>query len=478
MYIPNQRYIYFVGIGGVGMSGIAELFHNLGYLVKGSNNVENNYTKRLQSLGIDIHIGHESYRVQNAQVVVVSSDIPESNVEISHAKTLNIPVIKRAEMLAELMRLKQSVAVAGSHGKTTITSLAGALLQEGGKDPTIVNGGIINAYKTNVRLGQGEWIVVEADESDGSFEKLSPTIAIVTNIDPEHMNHYKSMDVLKAAFERFVSKIPFYGLAILCADHPMVSSLVIRDRRIITYGFSESVHVRAINIRLTPEGAYFDVVLTERRSMRLISLPQKLKDIFIPMVGRHNVLNSLSVIALAVEMGFSEDIVRSALSNFQGVKRRFTRTGVAHQVAIIDDYAHHPEEIKATIDAARQTTNGRVIVVAQPHRYSRLSSLFLDFVTCFDKADALFIAPVYAAGESPIPGISSESLCQKIQERHSLPYVSLVTEDTLADSLAEYIQPGDIVLCLGAGNITYWAHQLPDQLQRKTLLLSSCKKAS
>lgn len=462
MHIPSQKYLYFVGIGGVGMSGIAELLHNLGYLVQGSSNVENDYTKRLRSLGIPVHIGHDSMHILGAQVVVASSAISEDNPEIKMAKSCHIPVIQRAEMLAELMRLKQSVAVSGSHGKTTTTSLAGALLQEGGADPTIVNGGIINAYKANVRLGQGDWIVVEADESDGSFNKLSPTIAILTNIDLEHMDYYEDLSQLKRSFEDFIANIPFYGLAILCADHPIVMSLKIPNRRIMTYGLSEASNIRGVNVRLTPEGAYFDVMICVNQffDQKVIPLPLKIKDLFIPMVGSHNVLNSLSIVALAVEMGFEEKILRNALQTFQGVKRRFTRTGIVHDITIIDDYAHHPVEIRATIEAARQITKGRILVVAQPHRYTRLQSLFHDFVTCFEHADALFLLPVYGANEDPIPGIDSITLAH-----HIGGHATLVSQETLCENLIAIAEPGDTILCLGAGNITSIAHDLPQQLE-------------
>ena len=481
MRIPPHtvKIIHFIGIGGIGMSGIAEVLYNLGYEVRGSDIAENANIQRLRQLGIVVTIGHEAKNIQGAQVIVVSSGINAANIELQSAREQRIPVIRRAEMLAELMRFKLSVAISGTHGKTTTTSLMAALFDAALLDATVVNGGIINAYGTNARLGKGEWIIVEADESDGSFTRLPATIAVVTNIDPEHMDFYPSFDHLKKAFIDFVERIPFYGLGIMCLDHPEVKALLpqLSDRRIMTYGFDKDANVRAVNLRQTSEGTTFDVEIATPAALAhralgrgsISVLPRKINDIFLPMMGQHNVQNALAVVALAQELSFEDSIVRRAFAGFAGVKRRFTKTGVGAGITVIDDYAHHPVEIKTVLAAARQATKGRIVVVAQPHRYTRLHHFFQDYVTCFEGVDALIITPVYGAGETPIEGATAFHLVEAIKASSNINVCELQDSQNLA-SLAYSLFPngpqeGDMILCLGAGHITQWAASLPEQLQ-------------
>ncbi|RMD61233.1 MAG: UDP-N-acetylmuramate--L-alanine ligase [Alphaproteobacteria bacterium] len=454
--------IHFVGIGGIGMSGIAEVLHNLGYQVQGSDLSDNANVRRLRALGIPVEIGHRAENVEHASVVVVSSAVKPDNPEVIAARARLVPVVRRAEMLGELMRLKWAVAVGGTHGKTTTTSLIAALLDRAGLDPTAVIGGIVNAYGTNVRLGQGDWIVVEADESDGSFVKLPATIAVVTNIDPEHMEFYGSLEALHAAFEAFVENIPFYGVAVLCIDHPAVQSLIgrIEDRRIITYGLSPQADVRALN--LMPMGARqrFDVEIEVRAEEKR----RRITDIVLPMVGHHNVQNALAAIAVAHEMGVPDDVIRAGLAGFGGVKRRFTKTGEAGGVTVIDDYGHHPVEIAAVLHAARQASEGKVIAVVQPHRYTRLASLFEDFCACFNDADHVIVADVYAAGEDPIEGADRDALVEGMRTRGHRNVTALTDRALLAPLVSELTARGDYVVCLGAGSITQWAADLPREL--------------
>lgn len=481
MRIPPHtvKTIHFIGIGGIGMSGIAEVLFNLGYEVRGSDIAENANILRLRQKGVVITIGHAASNVQGAQVVVVSSDIKSANIELQAARDQRIPVIRRAEMLAELMRFKLSVAISGTHGKTTTTSLMAALFDAALLDATVVNGGIINAYQTNARLGKGEWIIVEADESDGSFTRLPATIAVVTNIDPEHMDFYASFDHLKKAFVDFVERIPFYGLGIMCIDHPEVRAILpqLSDRRIMTYGFSEDANVRAVNLRQSPEGTTFDVEVATPAALahRTLAkgtvsvLPRKIKDLFLPMMGQHNVQNSLAAVALAQELSLEDAVISKAFAGFAGVKRRFTKMGVGAGITVIDDYAHHPVEIKTVLSAARQATKGRIVAVAQPHRYSRLHHFFTDFSTCFEGVDALIIAPVYGAGEVPIEGATTPHLIEAIKASTGYQAHELTDSQDLA-SLAYSLFPGgprdgDMILCLGAGNITQWAAALPEQLE-------------
>ncbi|OAN46627.1 UDP-N-acetylmuramate--L-alanine ligase [Paramagnetospirillum marisnigri] len=454
--------IHFVGIGGIGMSGIAEILHNLGYAVQGSDIADNYNVERLRKKGIPVHIGHAAEALGEARVVVVSSAVKPDNPEVLAARAKLVPVVRRAEMLAELMRLKAAIAIGGTHGKTTTTSMIAALLDAAHMDPTVINGGIINAYGTNARLGASDWMVVEADESDGSFIKLPSTAVVVTNIDPEHMDYYGSFDRLRDAFRTFVENIPFYGFAAMCIDHPEVQALIAKvpDRKIVTYGFSPQALVRACNLRTGPDGARYDVIITDRVTERV----RCIEDIHLPMFGEHNVLNSLAAVVCADQLGLPNDVVKKALGGFAGVKRRFTKTGEAKGVTVIDDYGHHPVEIAAVLKAARSATTGNVIAVVQPHRYTRLSNLFAEFCTCFNDADTVVVADVYAAGESPIKGFDKAGLVKGLQEhghRHAVPLAGPKELAPLVNTLA---RPGDMVVCLGAGNITGWAHALPGEL--------------
>ena len=458
--------IHFVGIGGIGMSGIAEVLHNLGYRVQGSDVAEGANTRRLAELGIKVAIGHRADNLGNAQVVVVSSAVKKDNPEVLAARTRLVPVVRRAEMLGELMRLKWSIAVGGTHGKTTTTSMIAAVLDAGDLDPTVINGGIINAYGTNARIGGGDWMVVESDESDGSFLRLPATIAVVTNVDPEHLDHYGTFDALRDAFVRFVENIPFYGFAVLCADHPEVQALIprIADRRLITYGLGVNADVRAMNLRLDRGGADFDVLIESR----VTNQSRTIEGLRLPMFGQHNVQNALAAIAVAQEMGLPDETIRHALTTFSGVKRRFTKTGEAHGITVIDDYGHHPVEIAAVLRAARQAYggSGRVIAVMQPHRYTRLASLKAEFATCFSDADTVIIADVYAAGEAPIEGVSRDLLVGLVQRAGHRDVMPLEAPGDLPGLIWQIARPGDVVVCLGAGNITAWAHALPGQLQQ------------
>lgn len=470
--------IHFVGIGGIGMSGIAEILCNLGYTVQGSDIAESTNTERLKKKGVKIFIGHENAHVESAQVVVISTAVKDTNPEVRAARELRIPVVRRAEMLAELMRLKMCVAIAGTHGKTTTTALTAAMFETAKLNPTVINGGILNAHGTNAYLGSGDWMVVEADESDGTFTKIPATLGIITNIDPEHLEHYGSFDGVKAAFQTFITNLPFYGAAVMCIDHPEVQALVAKiiDRRIITYGTSPQADIRVMDMTQEPTGQRFNVVITERngQSTRI------LRDVFLAMHGLHNVSNALAAIAVAVELGMDDAVILKALSEFGGVKRRFTLTGEAHGIRIIDDYGHHPVEITATLSAARHVQDalkGRVIAVVQPHRYSRLQALFDDFCTCFNDADVVVVTDVYSAGESPIEGFSKDNLVEGLKRAGHKNVVALPFTPTAcgggeggeATALAKTIKPlatkGDMVVCLGAGSISKWANQLPGELE-------------
>jgi UDP-N-acetylmuramate--alanine ligase len=455
--------IHFVGIGGIGMSGIAEVLANLGYQVQGSDMSDNANVQRLRKLGVAVAVGHRAENLGEAKVVVVSSAIKAGNPEVDAARQRFIPIVRRAEMLGELMRLKWSIAVGGTHGKTTTTSMVATLLDGAGLDPTVINGGIINAYGTNARLGEGDWMVVEADESDGSFMKLPATIAVVTNIDPEHMEFYGSEEALHRAFEVFVENIPFYGFAVLCIDHPAVQNLIgrIADRRIVTYGVSPQADYRADNIRVDNGGLAFEVEVTDRSG----ALDARIEGLHLPMLGRHNALNATAAIAVAREMGLEEAGIRKALAGFGGVKRRFTRTGEAGGITVIDDYGHHPVEVAAVLAAARQAGQGRVIAVVQPHRYTRLHDLFEQFCTCFNDADTVIVADVYAAGEQPIEGADRDHLVEGLRARGHRHALALPAPEALAGMIIDLAAPGDLVVCLGAGNITAWANALPGELQ-------------
>ena len=453
--------IHFVGIGGIGMSGIAEVLINHGYTVQGSDLKASKITARLADLGATIFEGQRAENLSGAEVIVISSAIKPGNPELDEARARGLPVVRRAEMLAELMRLKSNIAVAGTHGKTTTTTLVAELLVAGGVDPTVVNGGIIHAYGSNARMGQGEWMVVEADESDGTFNRLPATIAIVTNIDPEHMEHWGSIENLRRGFDDFVSNIPFYGLAVCCTDHPEVQALVGRltDRRVVTYGFNAQADVRAVNMRYEKGVARFDIALQAEAEM--------IEGCSLPMPGDHNVSNALAAVAVARHLGMSGDDIRGALAAFGGVNRRFTKVGEVGGVTIIDDYGHHPVEISAVLKAARQACEGRVIAVHQPHRYSRLSSLFDDFCACFNEADVVAIAEVYAAGEEPIAGASRDDLVAGLIRHGHRHARAILGEDDLERLVREQTQPGDMVVCLGAGTISTWANALPKRLMAR-----------
>jgi UDP-N-acetylmuramate--alanine ligase len=459
----NIGTLHFVGIGGIGMSGIAEILHNLGYEVQGSDIADSANVKRLRDLGIHVAIGHAAENITDAQVIVISSAVKRDNPEVQAARAKLIPVVRRAEMLGELMRLKWSIAIGGTHGKTTTTSLIAAVLEAAEMDPTVINGGIINAWGSNARLGDGDWMVCEADESDGTFLKLPAAIAVVTNIDPEHLDHYGNFDNLRKAFVDFVENIPFYGFAALCIDHAEVQAMIPRvsDRRIITYGFSPQADVRGENVSSGDGGTTFDVVISNRKTGET----RHIQGLKLAMYGLHNVLNALSAVAIASEMGLSDAVLNRAFSEFKGVKRRFTQTGVVDGTTIIDDYGHHPVEIAAVLKAARQVTKERVIAVVQPHRYSRLRDLFEDFCTCFNDADAVIVADVYAAGETPIEGIDRDAFVAGLRERGHRTVIALDGPDALAGTIDGMIGEGDFVVCLGAGSISAWANALPDQLR-------------
>jgi UDP-N-acetylmuramate--alanine ligase len=458
----NLGPIHFIGIGGIGMSGIAEIMLQIGYTVQGSDAKKSGNTDRLAAKGATIFIGHDANHLGDAGAVVISTAVKADNPELVAARTRGLPVVRRADMLAELMRLKFSVAVAGTHGKTTTTSMVAALLDAAALDPTVVNGGIINAYGTNAKVGTGDWIVVEADESDGSFLKLKSTVAIVTNIDPEHLDHYGDFEGVKKAFYDFVENIPFYGFAAICMDHPEAARLaaIVEDRRVITYGANPQAAVRLDNLRMTPEGAHFDVILNPRRGEG-----SALKGLFLPVTGQHNVLNALAAIAVARELGAAEDAIRKGLASFGGVKRRFTTVGQWKGVRIIDDYGHHPVEIAAVLRAAREVVSGgRVIAVVQPHRYTRLQSLFAEFSACFHDADTVIVADVYTAGEQPIEGVDRDALVSGIQRWGHRHVLALGGPQDLPGIIATEAKAGDIVVCLGAGDITQWAAGLEAQL--------------
>ena len=454
--------IHFVGIGGIGMSGIAEVMKTLGYNVQGSDLNDSANVERLRAMDIPVFIGHKSENLGDARVVVISSAVQADNPEITEARARFLPVVRRAEMLAELMRFKSTVAGGGTHGKTTTTSMVAALLDGGGLDPTVINGGIINAYGTNARLGTGDWMVVESDESDGTFIKLPADVVIVTNIDPEHMDHYGDFDTLRNAFVSFVQNIPFYGFAVMCIDHPEVQALIgrISDRRIITYGRNPQAQVRIVDLSYDQSDTHFAIEIVNRSSAQV----HKIDRLHLPMPGEHNVLNAAASIAVAHRLGVDDDNIRNSLNAFSGVKRRFSKTGEWNGVPIFDDYGHHPVEIAAVLKAAREVSSKRVVAVMQPHRYTRLDDLFDEFCSCFNDADTVIIAPVYSAGEDPIDGASHTALVEGLVARGHRDARALKQPEDLAGLIAGTAKPGDVVICLGAGSITHWAHALPDEL--------------
>lgn len=454
--------VHFVGIGGIGMSGIAEVLHNLGYQVQGSDQADGANVQRLRDKGIKCFVGHKAENLGAAEVLVVSTAIKKDNPELLAARERLLPVVRRAEMLAELMRFRQAIAIGGTHGKTTTTSMVATLLEAGGLDPTVINGGIINAYGTNAHMGEGEWMVVEADESDGTFLKLPAEIAVVTNIDPEHLDHYGSFDKVRRAFRRFVENVPFYGFGVMCIDHPEVQALVgrIEDRRLVTYGENPQADVRFLNLRVEGANSTFDLAIRDRRSGEVV----KMADLVLPMPGRHNVSNATAAIAVAHELGLDEAAIRKGLASFGGVKRRFTRTGSWNGAEIFDDYGHHPVEIKAVLSAARQGCRGRIVAIAQPHRYTRLRDLFDEFAACFNDADTVLVAPVYAAGEDPIEEVNSETLVSRIRAGGHKDARHISGPEALAPLIRKMVGEGDFVVFLGAGSITQWAYALPGEL--------------
>ena len=456
---PRMGPIHFVGIGGIGMSGIAEVLLEHGYPVQGSDLKASPITERLEAMGARVFIGQRAENLEGAEVVVISSAIKAGNAELDGARLRGLPVVRRADMLAELMRLKSNVAVGGTHGKTTTTTMVATLLDAGGLDPTVVNGGIIHAYGSNARAGRGEWMVVEADESDGTFTRLPATIAVVTNIDPEHMEHWGNIGALRAGFDQFVSNVPFYGLAVCCTDHPEVQALVgrVTDRRIVTFGFNAQADVRAVNLSYDAGSACFDVALQSEDAV--------IEGCRLPMPGDHNVSNALAAVAVARHLGMEADAIREALAGFEGVNRRFTKVGEPLGVTVIDDYGHHPVEIAAVLRAARHATQGRIIAVHQPHRYTRLSGLFEEFCACFNDADVVAITEVYAAGEEPVEGASRDDLVRGLIRHGHRHARAIVSEDDLERLVREQARPGDMVVCLGAGSITAWANALPGRLE-------------
>jgi UDP-N-acetylmuramate--alanine ligase len=457
--------VHFVGIGGIGMSGIAEVLNNLGYAVQGSDISDNANVQRLRAMGIKVAVGHRPENLDGAAVVVVSSAIKAHNAELIEARARFLPVVRRAEMLAELMRLKSAIAIGGTHGKTTTTSIVATLLDAGGMDPTVINGGIINAYGTNARLGEGDWMVVEADESDGTFIKLPADIAVVTNIDAEHLDHYGDFDGVRAAFHQFVENVPFYGFAVMCLDHPEVQSLIgrIEDRRVITYGQNPQADVRAVDVQMQGPNSHFAVELRQRGTDERA----RIDGLTLPMPGLHNLLNATAGIAVAHHLGISHDDIRQGLARFSGVKRRFTHTGSWQGVDIYDDYGHHPVEIAAVLQAARAAAQGKVIAVVQPHRYTRLRDLFEQFAGCFNDADHVLVAPVYEAGETLIEGATHTDLVDAIRAHGHRHVAALEGPEVLAEQIAGIAEAGDTVLCLGAGTITAWANALPEQLKAR-----------
>ena len=459
---PNIGPVHFIGIGGIGMSGIAEVLVNLGYTVQGSDQGENANVQRLREKGVTVHVGHAAENLGVAEVVVVSTAIKRSNPELAAARERLLPIVRRAEMLAELMRFRQAIAIGGTHGKTTTTSMVATLLDAGGLDPTVVNGGIINAYGTNARMGEGNWMVVEADESDGTFLKLPADVAVVTNIDPEHLDHYGTFDKVRAAFRAFVENVPFYGFAVMCLDHPEVQTLVseIEDRRIITYGENIQSDMRFSNVRVDGAKSIFDATYRDRVTGETLEF----KDLVLPMPGRHNVSNATAAIAVAHRLGITAEAIEKGLASFGGVKRRFTHTGQSGGVDVYDDYGHHPVEIRAVLSAARSAAKGRVIAVVQPHRYTRLQSLFPEFAGCFNDADTVVLAPVYAAGEEPIEFVNSEMLVERLKLGGHRDARLIEGPEELAPLVRQIARPNDMVVCLGAGSITSWAYALPGEL--------------
>ncbi len=455
--------LHFIGIGGIGMSGIAEVLVNLGYKVSGSDLVENQNVSRLKNLGVNIFIGHKKNNVDEAAMVVVSSAINSNNEEILEAKRRRLPIVKRAEMLAELMRFKKSISVAGTHGKTTTTSLMAAILETADLDPTVINGGIINSYKSNAKIGSSDWMVVEADESDGSFIKLPTTNIIITNIDAEHLDYYGNFRALKEAFKQCINNIPFYGMAIVCLDNPTIQSILseIEDKRIITYGISPQADYRAQNIRSKDGRTFFTLEI----SPKVYSPTKNIDGLISNIPGIHNVQNVLAVCAMAIEMGIKTEVVKKALENFEGVNRRFSFLSSYRGIKIYDDYGHHPVEIRATLSAAREVSKNKVVAIVQPHRYSRLKMLFADFTTAFNDADTVFVTNIYSAGEKEDKELTKEHLISALIAAGHKDVRKYEDLEQLKFFLEKKLNEGDIVIFLGAGDITQYARKFSDLLK-------------
>jgi UDP-N-acetylmuramate--alanine ligase len=469
MHLPHPEQaglFHIVGIGGIGMSAIAEVMHTRGYRVQGSDLKDGANLERLRARGIPCQIGHDPANVEGAAYLVISSAVKAGNPEFEAARERGMPIIRRAEMLAELMRPCATVSVTGTHGKTTTTSLIADLFKCADLDPTVIAGGIINGWGTNARIGRGEWMVVEADESDGTFLKLPTQIGVVTNIDPEHMDYWPSVEALHQAFHQFIDAIPFYGLAVACIDHPVVRELLAKlggaanGRRTLTYGVARDADIRLVNLRPDHNRITFDADL----GPAVKGGARKLEDLTLPVLGHYNALNALGALAAATEAGVSDEIIRTTFAAFSGVKRRFTRVGEWQGVAVYDDYAHHPVEIAAVLRAARMAGKGRVLAVMQPHRYTRLQALFNEFSACLDDADIVVVTPVYSAGEAPIPGIDRDELASGLR-RHGHPHVLTVDDaEALVETIASVAKSGDVVVGLGAGTITDWINALPNNL--------------
>ena len=455
-----------VGIGGIGMSAIAEVMHTRGFHVQGSDLKDGANLARLRAKGISCLIGHDPSNIDGASYLVISSAVKPGNPEFEAARERGIPIIRRAEMLAELMRPCATVSITGTHGKTTTTSLIADVFKAAQLDPTVITGGIINAWGSNARIGRGKWMVVEADESDGTFLKLPTQIGVITNIDPEHMDYWPSVEALHLAFSQFIEAIPFYGLAVPCIDHPVVRELLAKlggaanGRRTVTYGVARDADIRLINLRPNHNSITFDADL----GPGVKGGARKLEDLTLPVLGHYNALNALGALAASIEAGISDEVIRSAFASFSGVKRRFSRAGDWQGVAVYDDYAHHPVEIAAVLRAARMAGNGRILAVLQPHRYTRLQSLFNEFSACLDDADIVVVTPVYSAGEAPIPGIDRDELAASLR-RHGHPQVMTVEDEQgLVETIASIAKSGDLVVGLGAGTITDWINALPSRL--------------
>ena len=458
----NLGVIHFIGIGGIGMSGIAEILVQSGYLVQGSDIKASNNTKRLEKLGIEVFIGQRKSNIFNAKIIVVSTAISKNNIELVEAKKIFLPIVHRAEMLGELMRLKQSIAIAGTHGKTTTTSLIAKMIEENGMDPTIINGGIISSLDSNARMGKGDWMVVEADESDGSFTKLNPTAAVITNIDLEHLDFHKNEGNLELAFFNFLSSIPFYGFICLCTDHPRVQKLIskLEDKKVITYGLSANADVRATNIIYNNNKMNFTLSISNRRELEISSY-----EIEFSMIGIHNIQNALATIATGIELKIPIEKIKNTLKTFTGVQRRFQNVGNFKNTTIIDDYGHHPVEINAALAAARLLApKSKIISIFQPHRYSRIKDLFNDFCSCFNDADYVFLLDVYPAGEEPLKGFESTDLKNGLLKYGHKNVSYIESKKALVRETLKIISPNDIIICLGAGSITKIANTLEKEL--------------